>query len=61
MKCEYCRNEDPKEINSERFSTTGLYKSGDRFKVFFKDYIYGKFEHAIKFDYCPKCGQKLEE
>lgn len=35
MECGYCRNEDPKEINSDLFMTTGLYKSGDRFRVFF--------------------------
>lgn len=61
MECGYCRNEDPKEINSDLFMTTGVYKSGDRFNVFYKTDLWGKIEESFKFDYCPMCGQKLKE
>lgn len=61
MKCRFCEREFSCMIFSDNDDNVGLYKSGDRFKIFYTEEGYGEIEESIKFDYCPKCGRKLEE
>lgn len=61
MSCRFCKEEFSNSIFSDDDNHVGLYKSGDRFKMFYTDDGWGEIEESIKFNYCPKCGRKLEE
>lgn len=60
MSCEYCKDDNSKEIVSITDKDVFIYKSGDMFRVDFKDDSYGMQSELIDFKYCPMCGTKLE-
>lgn len=59
MSCEYCKDDNSKEIVSITDKDVFIYKSGDMFRVDFKDDSYGMQSELIDFKYCPMCGRKL--
>lgn len=59
MSCEYCKDDNSKEIVSITDKNVIIYKSGDMFRVDFKDDSYGMQSELIDFKYCPMCGGKI--